>query len=266
MRKDVDRAACGSREAAAPDKKRLVAARFDKIAPRYDLANSLLSFGLHYHWRRYAVRRLALKRGENVLDLCGGTGDFAVLAASRVASDGTVTVCDVSPAMIRAGRLKVERSGNRDAVLWVQGDAEDLSFPDGAFDAVTVGFGVRNLACLEAGLREMFRVLKAGGRLAILEFSVPETRLFRKLYEWYSFRVMPFVGRAVTGAAEPYTYLAESIRVFPPPAAFKASLEAAGFTNVTIDRLTAGITAVYLCEKEADSTRGLKPTGSSSVE
>lgn len=266
MRKDVDRAACGSREAAAADRKRLVAAHFDRIAPRYDLANSLLSFGLHYSWRRYAIRRLALKRGDNVLDLCGGTADFAVLAASRVAPDGTVTVCDVSPAMMRAGRLKIERSGHRKAVLWVQGDAEDLSFPDGAFDAVTVGFGVRNLACLEAGLREMFRVLNAGGRLAILEFSVPETRWFRKLYEWYSFRVMPFVGRAVTGTAEPYAYLAESIRVFPSPEAFKTALEAAGFTNVTIDRLTAGIMAVYLCEKEAASPRVLKPTSASSVE
>jgi demethylmenaquinone methyltransferase/2-methoxy-6-polyprenyl-1,4-benzoquinol methylase len=244
-----DKVPYGSRMVTPADKRRLVGGHFDEIAPRYDLADAVLSFGLHHHWRKRAIRRLALKRGERVLDLCGGTADLAVLAAGRILPEGTVAVCDVNRAMMRAGRSKVNRSGHRDAIFWVQGDAENLCFRDGAFDAVTVGFGVRNIVHLEPALGEMFRVLGGGGRLMILEFSVPRARWIRRLYEFYSFRIIPVAGKALTGTAEPYRYLTESIRAFPAPAALKSALEAAGFVNVSFRSLTAGVVTAYLCEK-----------------
>lgn len=233
----------------ASDKRRLVDAHFETIAQRYDLADAILSFGLDSLWRKKAVQRLALKRGDDVLDLCGGTADFAVLAAERVAPEGTVTVYDISRAMMLAGRRKVERSHHERNVLWVQGDAEDLAFPGDTFDAVTVGFGIRNLIHLERGLTETCRVLKRDGRLAILEFSVPKTRWMRDVYEKYSFRIMPCAGKAITGASAPFAYLAESIRVFPTPERVKAVLEESGFARVTIQRLTGGIAVVYLATK-----------------
>lgn len=245
----MDEISCGCQQAAKADRNRPLDQFFDTIAPRYDLADTVLSFGLHHGWRRFAIRRLAPKSGDRVLDLCGGTADLAVLAAGCAAPDGTVTVCDVSRAMMRAGQPKVKRSGHQKTIRWVQGDAENLGFRDGAFDGVTVGFGVRNIANIEAALREMFRVLRAGGTLMILEFSVPRAAWIRSVYEFYSFRIMPLIGKAVTGAAEPYRYLAESIRVFPAPEALKSSLEAAGFMNVTFRSLTAGIVTIYRCEK-----------------
>lgn len=246
---NADEVSYGYRRVAAADKRRLVDRHFETIAPRYVLADAILSFGLDSRWRKRAVQRLALKPGDKVLDLCGGTADFAVLAAGRVAPEGTVTVCDISRAMMLAGRPRVERSHHERNILWVQGDAENLGFPDGTFDAVTVGFGVRNLVHLERGLTEMFRVLKHDGKLAILEFSVPKTRWIRGLYEQYSFRIMPRAGKVITGTSAPFRYLAESIRVFPTPERVKAMLEESGFSRVTIRRLTDGIAVVYLATK-----------------
>ena len=246
---DRDEVSYGYRTVAAADKRRLVGQHFEKIARRYDLADALLSFGLHFLWRRSAIRRLALKRGDNVLDLCGGTADLALRAARSVTPGGTVTVCDISRAMMLEGRQKASRSGYRETVSCVQGDAEMLPLPGNTFDAVTVGFGVRNLVHLERGLREIFRVLKCGGKLMILEFSVPRTGWIRHLYNLYSFSVMPFAGKVVTGSAEPFKYLAESIRVFPAPEALKATLEASGFAHVTFQRLNNGIVVVYLATR-----------------
>lgn len=184
-----------------------------------------------------------------VLDLCGGTADLAIRAARHIAPEGHVTVCDTSRAMMRVGRTKVNRSGYRESVSYVQGDAETLPLPDNTFDAVMVGFGVRNLAHLEHGLREIIRVLKNGGKLMILEFSVPKTKWIRHLYTFYSFNVMPLAGKAVTGALAPFKYLAESICVFPAPEALTATLEASGFAHVTLQRLNNGIVVVYLATK-----------------
>ena len=240
----------GFQKVAPEVKRRLVDRQFDAIARRYDLADILLSFGLDSLWRRLAVRRLAPKRGDRVLDLCGGTADLAILAAREVTPGGTVTVCDINSAMMKMGQEKVSRFRLEEAILWVRGDAETMSFADNSFDSVMVGLGVRNLVYLERGLGEMFRVLKKGGKLMIFEFSVPRSRLIKRLYESYSFRVMPLVGRLVTGTAEPFKYLAESIRAFPAPEAVKATMESLGFTRVTFQRLTDGIAVVYLGEKE----------------
>ncbi|MBP1748790.1 MAG: demethylmenaquinone methyltransferase / 2-octaprenyl-6-methoxy,4-benzoquinone methylase [Deltaproteobacteria bacterium] len=246
---DVATVAYGYRNVLAAEKRWLVDRHFDQIARRYDLADALLSFGLHSWWKRFAIRELALNRGDRVLDVCGGTGDFAILAAKAVAPEGAVTVYDINRHMMEAGQRKVGRSGYQRTISWLQGDAEMISFPDKAFDAVTVGFGLRNLIHLERGLLEMFRVLKKGGRLLGLEFSVPRSVWVRALYHFYSFKVIPLAGKAITGTADPFKYLAESIRVFPRPEAMKVIMEDSGFSDVTWQRLTNGIVVVYTGRK-----------------
>lgn len=159
---DAEEVSFGYRRVSAPEKRRLVRGQFDPIARRYDLADALLSFGLHFHWKRWGIDRLALKDGELVLDICGGTGDFALLAAARVAPRGRAFVYDFNRPMMLAGRAKAKRSRFAGSVLFVEGDAENLSFPDSVFDAVTVGFGIRNIVHLDRGLSEMRRVLKPG--------------------------------------------------------------------------------------------------------
>ena len=233
----------------AMEKDRGIQRHFDRIARRYDLANSLLSFGLHSRWRRLAVKQLSLRRGNMVLDLCGGTADLAIRASRHIAPEGNVTVCDVSSAMMHVGREKVNRSGYRESISWVQGNAEMLPLSDDAFDAVIVGFGVRNLVHLERAFGEMFRVLRPGGRLMILELSYPRTGWLRCLHQLYSLKLMPLAGRVVAGSSEPYRYLARSVRDFPAPETLKATLEATGFVHVAFRRLNDGVAVVYLAAK-----------------
>jgi len=235
----------GFRSVSPAEKRRLVDQQFDAVARRYDLADAVLSFGLDSRWRKSAVASLALRTGDRVLDLCGGTAGLALLAAGKVAPGGSVTVCDINPGMMAAGKARVHRSPYEKMITWTQGDAGALSFRDSSFDTVLVGFGVRNFVHLEQGLREILRVLKPGGRIMILEFSLPRDALLRALYRIYSFNVMPFVGRVVTGAAGPFTYLAESIRVFPSPEELKATLETLGFGEVVFRRFTNGIAVAY---------------------
>jgi len=232
------------------EKRRLIDGHFDRIAPRYDLADALLSFGLHFRWKKSAIRLLALHRGDRVLDVCGGTGDFAVLAAQAAAPEGMVIVYDINRRMMEAGRRKVGGSPYERTINWLQGDAEMISFPDNTFSAVTIGFGLRNLVHLEGGLAEMFRVLKKGGRLLALEFSLPKSVPLKALYHFYSFRIMPLAGKAITGTSVPFRYLAESIRVFPPPEAVKAIMENSGFSGITWRRLTNGVVVVYSGRKD----------------
>lgn len=232
-----------------PEKRRLVLHHFDQIAARYDLADALLSFGLHFLWRRSAIHRLGLDRAATLLDLCGGTGDFAAMVSGDRAFIGLSVVCDMNRPMLESGRRKKDRSPPKRRIHWVQGDAEELGFPDGSFDAVTVGFGVRNLVALERGLEEMFRVLRKNGKLMIMEFSLPVTPWFRALYHWYSFRVMPLFGRVVTGKKDPFVYLAESVRTFPSPEDMASRLERTGFRDVRFERLTDGVVVLYIGKK-----------------
>ena len=240
----------GFRKVSEAEKRKLVNDHFDSIASKYDSMNTLLSFGLHHAWKRTAVRMSGVKLGDTVLDVAGGTADLALLAASRVGSTGLVLVYDINKAMMRRGQAKVSDSALWGHVLFVQGDAEQISFPDACFDAVMVGFGIRNFVHLEKGLTEMYRVLKKGGSFTCLEFSMPSPRWFRALYDFYSFVIMPLAGKILAGTRQAYTYLPESIRLFPLPDELSIMLGNIGFSHITYKRLTNGTAVIHRAEKQ----------------
>lgn len=227
------------------DKVTWVRRHFNAVAAKYDFMNSLLSFGIHHVWKRIAISRMGLHTGDRVIDVCGGTADLSLLAARRVGLEGRIVLYDINWAMMATGRPKVVSSPYDKNIEFVQGDAESLSFADGTFDAAMVGFGIRNLTHMQAGFGEMHRVLKPGGTLMCLEFSEPVTPWFRALYDFYSFHIMPALGLLLAGSRHAYTYLPESIRLFPSPEELKAILERIGFTRVRYLRLTNGIAAIH---------------------
>ena len=232
------------------EKVKLVIRHFNTVARKYDMMNTLLSFGIHHQWRRNAIRILGLKQGETVLDVCGGTGDLSILAVREVGLSGRVILYDINRAMMDMGKSKVANSSYGNNVLYVQGDAEEISIKDQIFDAAFVGFGIRNLTHMEKGFKEMYRVLKPGGKLMCLDLSKPTDPLFRWLYDFYSFYIMPFLGGILTGSRRAYTYLPESIRVFPLPDELTAILKKAGFSRITYRKLTNGMAVVHLAKKE----------------
>ncbi|MFZ2447697.1 MAG: bifunctional demethylmenaquinone methyltransferase/2-methoxy-6-polyprenyl-1,4-benzoquinol methylase UbiE [Syntrophobacteraceae bacterium] len=231
------------------EKEEWVRRHFNSVARKYDSMNTLLSLGIHYQWKRMAVRMMGLREGGRVLDVCGGTGDLSRMAADYVAPAGSVVLYDINWEMMAAGRPKIEQSAPSGKISWVQGDAERMAFPDNSFDAAMVGFGIRNLTRFENGFREMHRVLKPGGTFLCLEFSEPVTPWFRLLYDFYSFHIMPVVGRVLAGCQPAYTYLPESIRLFPAPDELKRVLERIGFRDVSYRRLTDGIAVAHVGKK-----------------
>ena len=234
--------------AADDNKRRLVDGVFDRVADRYDLMNDLMSGGLHRLWKDALVAWLAPPRrtavGYAVLDVAGGTGDVAERIAERSAN-AEVTVADINPRMLAAGRERATSRGLAGRIDFVEADAEALPFPADRFDAVTVAFGMRNVARIDRALEEAWRVLKPGGRFLCLEFSSVDVALLDRAYEFYSFNVIPRLGRWVVGDEAPYRYLVESIRRFPNQARFGAMIEAAGFERVGWRNLSGGIAAMH---------------------
>ena len=218
---------------------------FESVARHYDLMNTLLSFGIHYLWKRTAVKAMALQPGQRVLDVCGGTGDLAILAARAVGAAGRVAIYDINRPMILAGLPKFAETALAPRITAIQGDAEYLAVTDNRFDAAMVGFGIRNVTDMPRGFREMYRVLKPGGTMMCLEFSKPSAALFRRLYDLYSFYVMPWLGEVLVGNRAAYTHLPETIRLFPLPDELAAILTDIGFRDVTYQRLTNGIAVIH---------------------
>lgn len=222
---------------------------FDAVAKKYDVMNSLLSFGIHHIWKHKAVKILGLSTGARVLDVCGGTGDLSLLAAGAVGPTGRVILYDINEKMMAAGSRKVFRSPVGGTISYVQGDAENMAFPDDAFDGTMVGFGIRNLVRMEQGFREMYRVLKSGGKMLCLEFSKPTFAPFRWLYDLYSFHIMPYLGEMIVGDRQAYIHLPESIRTFPLPEELSDLLERIGFRDVAHQELTNGIAVIHTATK-----------------
>lgn len=234
-------------------KREQVERMFDTISPRYDLLNRLFSLGIDQGWRRKVMRKVAQEPVEDLLDVATGTADLAIMAARQVRR---VTGVDISEGMLAHGREKVAKAGLGDRLTLVRGDAADLPFSDGSFNAVTVAFGVRNFEDLPLGVRGMFRVLKPGGRLFVLEFSRPHG-LMGPLFRLYFHKVMPFIGRLISKDSAAYSYLPASVDAFPEGEAFGAILGEQGGHDVTSERLTGGIATLYTARRRSDPTSGL---------
>jgi len=232
----------GFDEVPEDEKARRVARVFDSVAARYDLMNDLMSGGLHRLWKRLAVQRSGVRPGDRVLDVAGGTGDLARLLARRVAPHGTVVLTDINGSMLRVGRDRLLDEGL--VLPAIQCDAEALPFLSASFDCVTIGFGLRNVTRKERALAEMFRLLRPGGRLLILEFSQVAKPL-QAVYDTYSFEVLPRLGKLVVGDDASYRYLAESIRMHPDQEELKAMMQGAGLEHVDYLNLAGGVVAIH---------------------
>jgi demethylmenaquinone methyltransferase/2-methoxy-6-polyprenyl-1,4-benzoquinol methylase len=218
---------------------------FTAVANQYDLMNDLMSLGLHRRWKRFAVACSGLSMGQRVLDLAGGTGDLALRLAPLVGAQGQVILADINAMMLKVGRDKLRDRGVLGSVHYVQADAEELPFPDCYFDCVTIAFGLRNVTNKDRALSAMWRVLKPGGRLLILEFSKPITPWLQRMYDRYSFALLPRLGHRVASNREGYRYLVESIRRHPDQQQLTELLQKAGFEQVSHYNLTGGIVALH---------------------
>jgi demethylmenaquinone methyltransferase/2-methoxy-6-polyprenyl-1,4-benzoquinol methylase len=238
----------GFRDVPVGDKQGLVNDVFHSVARRYDLMNDLMSAGLHRLWKDIMINALNPPRSDTpfaLLDVAGGTGDIAFRAAKGAGSGFHATVCDINSDMLAVGRERAIARQLEDRVEFVEGNAEALAFPDRHFDAYTIAFGIRNVPLIDQALREAFRVLRPGSRFLCLEFSTVDVPGLDRIYDLFSFKVIPPLGRAVTGDADSYQYLVESIRKFPRPSAFAEMIRAAGFSRVNWQSLSGGIVALH---------------------
>ncbi len=235
----------GFRTVDKNDKEAMVASVFHSVAGKYDLMNDLMSFGIHRVWKRFTIECSGVRRDQRVLDLAGGTGDLTAKFSRLVGDTGEVVLADINASMLKVGREKLRNLGIIDNVSYVQANAEALPFPENYFDCITISFGLRNVTDKEKALRSMFRVLKPGGRLLVLEFSKPMLKPLSKVYDFYSFHVLPRIGDMVAKDAGSYRYLAESIRMHPDQETLKGMMIDAGFDSVNYFNLTGGIVALH---------------------
>ena len=235
----------GYEDVPRQDKARRVRGVFDSVAERYDLMNDLMSGGAHRLWKRFALALTGLRRGARALDIAGGTGDRAIGLAHQVGRQGYVVLADINSHMLQIGRDRLIDRGLSGMVDYVQADAQHLPFADGSFDCVTIGFGLRNVTDKQAALSSMQRVLKPGGQLLVLEFSKPLMSSMSRIYDAYSFRVLPWLGRVVAGDADAYRYLAESIRRHPDQETLLQMMRSAGLEGCHYHNLTGGLVALH---------------------
>lgn len=228
----------------------MVAGVFHSVAAKYDLMNDLMSAGIHRIWKRFTIEISGVRSGHQVLDIAGGTGDLAAKFSKIVGPEGRVVLADINDSMLKVGRDKLIDLGITGNIEYTQANAEALPFPDNTFDCITIAFGLRNVTDKDKALRSMLRVLKPGGRLLVLEFSKPENALLSKVYDGYSFNLLPKIGKLIANDEESYRYLAESIRMHPDQESLKFMMEDAGFARCEYHNMTGGIVAVH---------KGLKP-------
>lgn len=227
------------------EKQKLVANVFHSVAAKYDLMNDVMSMGIHRLWKRFTIEMSGVRKGQAVLDLAGGTGDLAAKFADKVGHQGKVVLADINESMLHVGRDKLTDKGYGHRIQFAQVNAESLPFEDNSFDIITIGFGLRNVTHKDKALQSMYRVLKPGGRLLILEFSKPEHEWLNKVYDTYSFRLLPAMGKLLVNDSESYRYLAESIRMHPDQETLKKMMLNSGFDEVEYHNMTGGIVALH---------------------
>lgn len=235
----------GFKTVAAQEKISLVANVFHSVAAKYDVMNDLMSLGIHRLWKRFTIDCSGVRPGHKVLDLAGGTGDLTALFSKRVGPTGQVILADINESMLNVGKDKLRDMGLVNNISYVQANAEALPFADNSFDIITIAFGLRNVTNKDTALRSMFRVLKPGGRLLVLEFSKPTEAWLSKVYDMYSFKLLPAMGQLVANDRESYQYLAESIRMHPDQETLKQMMDDAGFSQTSYHNLTGGIVALH---------------------
>lgn len=233
----------GFEKVGADEKTARVKEVFARVASKYDLMNDFMSGGIHRLWKRSFVRRVAPKKAHSILDVAGGTGDISFLMYA--ASEADITVSDINPEMLKVGQARAADRGLIGKLKWTEANAETLPFDDNSFDRYTIAFGLRNVTHIDQALREAHRVLKPGGKFFCLEFSKPAYAPLRKMYDAYSFNVIPAIGELVANDRDSYQYLVESIRQFPHQQGLKIKLEDAGFKNVKFENLSGGIAAIH---------------------
>jgi demethylmenaquinone methyltransferase/2-methoxy-6-polyprenyl-1,4-benzoquinol methylase len=235
----------GYKDVPTGEKQAMVADVFHSVAAKYDVMNDLMSFGVHRLWKRFTIDMSGVRPGNKVLDLAGGTGDLTKKFSKIVGPSGTVVLADINSSMLEVGRERLTNQGYVGNIEYVQANAQYLPFADNTFDIITIAFGLRNVTDKDEALRSMFRVLKPGGRLLVLEFSQTKNPLLKKAYDLYSFTALPLMGKLVTNDSESYKYLAESIRMHPDQETLKGMMEEAGFNRVSYHNMTGGMVALH---------------------